>query len=44
MNNSIITAATATAAENTPLTFKIYNADENNFHVNSTLVIGEIKW
>lgn len=41
MAASTLLAATATAAENTPLTFDIYNADENSFHVNSTLIIGE---
>lgn len=41
MAASILLAANVTAAENTPLTFDIYNADENSFHMTSTLVIGE---
>ena len=41
MATSVLLAANATAAENTPLTFDVYNADKNSFHVNSTLVIGE---
>lgn len=38
---SVLLAANATAADKTPLTFDVYNADKNSFHVNSTLVIGE---
>lgn len=38
---SLLLAASVTAAENTPLTFDVYNADKNSFHVNSTLVIGK---
>lgn len=38
---SVLLATNATAAENTPLTLDVYNADKNSFHVNSTLVIGE---
>lgn len=41
MAASILLATNATAAENTPLTLDVYNADKNSFHVNSTLVIGE---
>ncbi|SJN57997.1 hypothetical protein VR7878_02593 [Vibrio ruber DSM 16370] len=46
MKKSIITAASMllAATENTSLTFNVYNADENSFDVNSTLVMGEIKW
>ncbi|WCE30922.1 MBL fold metallo-hydrolase [Vibrio sp. SCSIO 43137] len=38
---SVLLAANATAADKTPLTFDVYNADKNSFHVNSTLVMGE---
>lgn len=38
---SLLLAANAVAAENTPLTFDVYNADSNSFHVNSTVIIGE---
>ncbi|WP_375750455.1 MBL fold metallo-hydrolase [Vibrio sp. HN007] len=38
---SVLLAANATAAENAPLTLDVYNADQNSFHVNSTLIIGE---
>lgn len=38
---SVLLATNAAAAENTPLTLDVYNADKNSFHVNSTLVIGE---
>lgn len=31
----------AIPAQSTPLSFKVYNADVNSFHVNSTLVYGE---
>ena len=41
MAASILLATNATAAESTPLTLDVYNADKNSFHVNSTLVIGE---
>jgi glyoxylase-like metal-dependent hydrolase (beta-lactamase superfamily II) len=41
MAASILLATNANAAENTPLTLDVYNADKNSFHVNSTLVIGE---
>ncbi|QFT12908.1 MBL fold metallo-hydrolase [Vibrio sp. THAF190c] len=41
MAASILLATNATAAENTPLTLDVYNADKNSFHVISTLVIGE---
>ena len=41
MAASILLATNATAAENTPLTLDVYNADKNSFHVNSTLIIGE---
>lgn len=41
MAASILLATNATAAENTPLTLDVYNADKYSFHVNSTLVIGE---
>ncbi|MEF1231049.1 MBL fold metallo-hydrolase, partial [Vibrio fortis] len=41
MAASILLATNATAAEDTPLTLDVYNADKNSFHVNSTLVIGE---
>jgi len=29
------------AAENTPLSLEVYNANSNSFHVNSTMVYGE---
>ncbi len=41
MAASILLATNATAAESTPLTLDVYNADKNSFHVNSTLIIGE---
>ena len=41
MAASILLATNANAAETTPLTLDVYNADKNSFHVNSTLVIGE---
>lgn len=41
MAASILLATNANAAETTPLTLDVYNADKDSFHVNSTLVIGE---
>ncbi|MDX1300954.1 MBL fold metallo-hydrolase [Photobacterium sp.] len=38
---SILFAGSAFATEQTPLTFDVYNADGNSFHVNSTLIEGE---
>lgn len=37
----ISVASTSFAATKAPLTLKVYNADGNSFHVNSTLVYGE---
>jgi glyoxylase-like metal-dependent hydrolase (beta-lactamase superfamily II) len=36
-----LAVAFSTAQADTPLTVKVYNADANSFHVNSTLVYGE---
>jgi glyoxylase-like metal-dependent hydrolase (beta-lactamase superfamily II) len=41
MAASILLATNANAAETTPLTLDVYNADKDSFHVNSTLVIGK---
>ena len=41
MAASILLATNAIAAETTPLTLDVYNADKDSFHVNSTLVIGQ---
>ena len=41
MTASVLLATITIAAEKTPLTLDVYNADKNSFHVNSTLVIGE---
>lgn len=38
---SILVAGSAFATEQTTLTFDVYNADENSFHANSTLIVGE---
>ncbi len=38
---SILVAGSAFATEQAPLTFDTYNADQNSFYVNSTLIIGE---
>lgn len=38
---SVLLATSALAQELTPLTFDVYNADENSFHVNSTIVFGD---
>ncbi|WGV99444.1 MBL fold metallo-hydrolase [Vibrio sp. YMD68] len=38
---SILLTGGAFATEQTPLTFDVYNADGNSFHVNSTLIEGE---
>ncbi|NRF31518.1 MBL fold metallo-hydrolase [Vibrio coralliilyticus] len=38
---SMLIATNTLAAEQSNLTFDVYNADQNSFHVNSTLIIGE---
>jgi glyoxylase-like metal-dependent hydrolase (beta-lactamase superfamily II) len=38
---SLLLATSLYAADKSPLTLKVYNADSNSFHVNSTLVYGE---
>ncbi|EPI4954941.1 TPA: MBL fold metallo-hydrolase [Vibrio parahaemolyticus] len=38
---SILMASPVLAANHSPLTLEVYNADGNSFHVNSTLVYGE---
>jgi glyoxylase-like metal-dependent hydrolase (beta-lactamase superfamily II) len=38
---SLITAGSTYATEQNTLTFDTYNADQNSFHVNSTLIVGK---
>ena len=38
---SMLIATNTLAAEQSNLTFDVYNADQNSFYVNSTLIIGE---
>jgi len=38
---SLLLTAVANSVESAPLSLKVYNADSNSFHVNSTLVYGE---
>lgn len=38
---SVLMASPVLAANHSPLTLEVYNADGNSFHVNSTLVYGE---
>ena len=38
---SLLIASSVVVAKTTPLTLEVYNADENSFNVNSTLIIGK---